>query len=77
MSLTIALPNKCVFHYLKSPGSYLYYSYEYVGAALVSTVWLLLAQGVVVSRYRKRAGIKYPQSALYTSFVAATPLINP
>jgi len=45
MSFTVTLPN----------------NYEYVGAALVSTVWLLIAQGVIVSRYRKRAGIKYPQ----------------
>lgn len=51
---------------LKSSTILIYiYSYQYVGAALVSTVWLLLVQGVVVSRYRKRAGVQYPQSALF------------
>ncbi|PPQ71129.1 hypothetical protein CVT24_009865, partial [Panaeolus cyanescens] len=37
------------------------FSLEYVGAALLSTAVLLFGQNVVVSRYRKAAGIKYPQ----------------
>ncbi|KAF8807782.1 membrane-associated proteins in eicosanoid and glutathione metabolism [Phlegmacium glaucopus] len=45
MSVTLTLPN----------------NYQYVGAALFSTVALLFGQGMVVGRYRKRAGIKYPQ----------------
>ncbi|KXN88731.1 Microsomal glutathione S-transferase 3 [Leucoagaricus sp. SymC.cos] len=36
-------------------------SFRYVGAALVSTVWVLMGQGFAVSRYRKRAKIDYPQ----------------
>jgi len=35
--------------------------FGYVGAALLSTVFLLLGQNIVVGRYRQRAGIKYPQ----------------
>lgn len=77
MSLNVTLPNKYVItSTVQSSGSYLYYSYQYVGAALVSTVWLLLGQGLVVSRYRKRAGIKYPQSALPIFFIAATALTD-
>lgn len=47
---------------------YLHYSFQYVGAALFSTVWLLLGQGIMVGRYRKSAGIKYPQSELYNFY---------
>ena len=36
--------------------------FQYVGSAMVSTVLLLLFQSNVVSKHRKRAGIKYPQS---------------
>ncbi|KAF5352690.1 hypothetical protein D9756_006025 [Leucocoprinus leucothites] len=35
--------------------------FGYVGAALISTVWLILGQGFIVGRYRKRAKIEYPQ----------------
>ncbi|KAF8993417.1 hypothetical protein BDQ17DRAFT_1401638 [Cyathus striatus] len=35
--------------------------FTYVGASLMSTVFLLVGQSLVVSKYRKRAGIKYPQ----------------
>ncbi|KAF9015583.1 hypothetical protein BDQ17DRAFT_55087 [Cyathus striatus] len=35
--------------------------YSYVCAALLSTVFVLFGQGTVVSRYRKRSGIEYPQ----------------
>ncbi|TFK36911.1 hypothetical protein BDQ12DRAFT_686077 [Crucibulum laeve] len=45
MSLAVAIPE----------------GYQYVGAALLSTAWLLLGQGVVVSRFRGRAGVQYPQ----------------
>ncbi|KAH9486553.1 Microsomal glutathione S-transferase 3 [Psilocybe cubensis] len=36
-------------------------SFGYVGASLLSTVFLLLGQGSTVGKYRKRAGIAYPQ----------------
>jgi len=39
-------------------------SAEYVGAALLSTVYLLVGQMVTVSRFRKRAGVKYPNREL-------------
>lgn len=78
MSVTVTLPNKWVIKILSLLfGSYLtYHSYEYVGAALFSTVWLLLGQGIMVSRYRKRAGIKYPQSAFrpFRCYGGANPL---
>ncbi|KDR77511.1 hypothetical protein GALMADRAFT_245666 [Galerina marginata CBS 339.88] len=45
MSFTVTLPD----------------GFHYVGAALLSTVFLLLGQNMTVSKYRKRAGIKYPQ----------------
>ncbi|KAH7920361.1 membrane-associated proteins in eicosanoid and glutathione metabolism [Leucogyrophana mollusca] len=35
--------------------------YAYVGAGLLSTVWLLGWQVVVVGGHRKASGIKYPQ----------------
>ncbi|KAF9460122.1 hypothetical protein BDZ94DRAFT_947507 [Collybia nuda] len=35
--------------------------FEYVGAALLSTVFVLAGQNITVSRHRKRAGILYPQ----------------
>ncbi|KAF8632985.1 hypothetical protein AX15_001582 [Amanita polypyramis BW_CC] len=35
--------------------------YEYVGATLLSTTWLLLYQITTVSKLRKSAGIQYPQ----------------
>lgn len=35
--------------------------FGYVGAGLLSTVVLLVGQSITVGRYRKRAGIKYPQ----------------
>jgi hypothetical protein len=71
MSFTVTLPDKCVFYCLKWRAQVLIniHSYPYVGAALVSTVWLLIVQGVIVSRYRKRAGVKYPQSAFYISLL--------
>jgi hypothetical protein len=39
-----------------------YCSFEYVGASLLSTVYVLVGQFILVNRYRKRAGIQYPQS---------------
>ncbi|KAF4617513.1 hypothetical protein D9613_005754 [Agrocybe pediades] len=36
--------------------------YQYVAASLMSTVFVVLGQYIGVSRYRKRAGIEYPQS---------------
>ncbi|KAJ3507178.1 hypothetical protein NLJ89_g6453 [Agrocybe chaxingu] len=45
MSSTVTLPN----------------GFTYVGAALLSTVYLLLCQHAMVNRFRRRAGIKYPQ----------------
>ncbi|KIJ09630.1 hypothetical protein PAXINDRAFT_17283 [Paxillus involutus ATCC 200175] len=33
----------------------------YVGAALVSTVWVIVGQAIVVARHRGKSGIKYPQ----------------
>jgi len=45
MSVTVTLPN----------------NYQYVGAALFSTVWLLAGQAHLVGKYRKRASIQYPQ----------------
>ncbi|EAU92743.1 hypothetical protein CC1G_01788 [Coprinopsis cinerea okayama7 len=36
--------------------------FGYVGASLVSTVWLLLGQSFAVSSARKKAGIDYPQA---------------
>ncbi|KAF8745069.1 hypothetical protein AX14_010543 [Amanita brunnescens Koide BX004] len=35
--------------------------YQYVGAALLSTSWVLVYQFFLVARFRKRAGIQYPQ----------------
>ncbi|KAF9237038.1 hypothetical protein BU15DRAFT_63423 [Melanogaster broomeanus] len=35
--------------------------FGYVGAALVSTLWVLGFQMFLVGRYRGKAGIKYPQ----------------
>ncbi|KAJ8496133.1 hypothetical protein ONZ45_g1367 [Pleurotus djamor] len=35
---------------------------EYVAAGFLSTVWLLAYQTSTVSKYRKAAGIKYPQA---------------
>ncbi|KAN0073693.1 hypothetical protein V8E55_012170 [Tylopilus felleus] len=35
--------------------------YRYVAAALVSAVWVMGWQVTVVSRYRKKSGISYPQ----------------
>jgi len=35
-------------------------SIEYVGAALLSVVYLLVGQYVATSHFRRRAGIKYP-----------------
>lgn len=37
-------------------------SFSYIGAAVLSTTWILLWQFVVVNGYRRTAGIKYPQS---------------
>ncbi|PPQ79177.1 hypothetical protein CVT25_002800 [Psilocybe cyanescens] len=34
---------------------------EYVGASLLTVVFVLLGQSHVVGRYRKKAGIEYPQ----------------
>ncbi|KIM49638.1 hypothetical protein M413DRAFT_113166 [Hebeloma cylindrosporum] len=45
MSSTITLPD----------------GFQYVGASLLSTVFVLLGQNVLVGRYRKRAGVQYPQ----------------
>ncbi|KAF8973615.1 hypothetical protein BDZ97DRAFT_380986 [Flammula alnicola] len=45
MSTTVTLPD----------------GFQYIGAAFVSTVFLLLGQNSVVGRYRKRAKIGYPQ----------------
>jgi len=44
-----------------------YCSFEYVGASLLTTVFVLAGQGNLVGRYRKRAGIQYPQR-LWTLF---------
>ncbi|KAF9448196.1 hypothetical protein P691DRAFT_669995, partial [Macrolepiota fuliginosa MF-IS2] len=35
--------------------------YKYVIASLIPVAWLLLGQSLVVGRFRKRAGIAYPQ----------------
>ncbi|KAF4623124.1 hypothetical protein D9613_002169 [Agrocybe pediades] len=35
--------------------------FEYVGGGLLSTAFLILGQSFLVSKYRKRAGIPYPQ----------------
>ncbi|KAF9454057.1 membrane-associated proteins in eicosanoid and glutathione metabolism [Macrolepiota fuliginosa MF-IS2] len=35
--------------------------FYYVGATIVSTVWVLLGQGFTVGKYRRLSGIKYPQ----------------
>lgn len=35
--------------------------FQYVGASLLSTVFVLVGQGITVGRWRKRSGIKYPQ----------------
>ncbi|KIJ09631.1 hypothetical protein PAXINDRAFT_172428 [Paxillus involutus ATCC 200175] len=35
--------------------------FAYVGAALVSTVWLITWQAITVSGYRKKSGIEYPR----------------
>ena len=37
-------------------------SFQYVGVALLSTVFILLGQSILVGRMRKRAQVKYPQS---------------
>ncbi|KAF9056573.1 hypothetical protein BJ165DRAFT_1522474 [Panaeolus papilionaceus] len=46
---------------------------EYVGAALLSTSILLFGQNIVVSRYRKAAGIKYPQMYAEKAEADASP----
>ncbi|KAF9076057.1 hypothetical protein BDP27DRAFT_1380177 [Rhodocollybia butyracea] len=45
---------------------------SYVAAALVSTVILLAGQNITVSKYRKAAGIKYPQAYAELSQVEAS-----
>ncbi|KAF5385167.1 hypothetical protein D9615_001343 [Tricholomella constricta] len=35
--------------------------FQYVGASLLSTVLVLAGQNFIVSKWRKRSGIKYPQ----------------
>ncbi|KIJ66631.1 hypothetical protein HYDPIDRAFT_174655 [Hydnomerulius pinastri MD-312] len=35
--------------------------FGYVGAALVSTVWVMAWQMILVGRHRKRSGVNYPQ----------------
>ncbi|KAG6864708.1 hypothetical protein C0991_007747 [Blastosporella zonata] len=35
--------------------------FQYVGASLLSTVFVLIGQSVVVGKWRKRSGIQYPQ----------------
>ncbi|KAG6919877.1 hypothetical protein DXG01_015585 [Tephrocybe rancida] len=35
--------------------------FQYVGASLLSTVFVLVGQNVAVGKWRKRAGIEYPQ----------------
>ncbi|KAF8078826.1 hypothetical protein FPV67DRAFT_1466614 [Lyophyllum atratum] len=46
--------------------------FQYVGASLLSTVFLLVGQNIAVSRWRKRAGIKYPQLYAEKAEVAAS-----
>ena len=36
--------------------------YQYVGASLMSTIFVILGQYITVGQFRKRAGIEYPQS---------------
>ncbi|GLB35951.1 putative MAPEG family protein [Lyophyllum shimeji] len=45
---------------------------QYVGASLLSTVFVLVGQNFTVSKWRKRAGIKYPQMYAEKAEVAAS-----
>ena len=48
--------------------------FQYVGGALVSTVFVLIGQVLVVSKWRKRAGVQYPQ--LYADTAVAEQDMN-
>jgi hypothetical protein len=45
------------------PGSF---RFSYVAGALISTVFVLVGQVVVVGKLRKASGIKYPQREHHT-----------
>jgi hypothetical protein len=63
-STTITIPAGCVLFLLTLLRMLTYLSnssYQYVGAALLSTSWVLIYQFMLVSRMRKRAGVQYPQ----------------
>ncbi|KAK2461617.1 hypothetical protein APHAL10511_006080 [Amanita phalloides] len=47
--------------------------YEYVGAAILSTTWLLFYQVSRVGKLRKRAGIEYPQAYAEKAEAEASP----
>ncbi|KAF8349726.1 hypothetical protein F5887DRAFT_1070003 [Amanita rubescens] len=47
--------------------------YHYVGAALLSTSWVLIYQFMLVSRMRKRAGVQYPQLYAEKAEAEASP----
>ena len=48
--------------------------FQYVGGALLSTVFVLIGQVIVVGKWRKRAGVQYPQ--LYAETAVAAKDIN-
>ncbi len=63
-STTITIPAGCVLFLptlLRMFTYLLISSYQYVGAALLSTSWVLMYQFMLVARMRKRAGVQYPQ----------------
>lgn len=62
MSLTITLPDGYVLVGQPCPHFLIIaFSFQYVPLSLLSTVYLLIYQIRTVGKYRKRAGVKYPQ----------------
>ncbi|KAI6007177.1 hypothetical protein EDD15DRAFT_27889 [Pisolithus albus] len=57
-----------------SPAILLPEGYKYITAPLVSLGWVLLWQGLLVGRARKRAGIAYPQLYAEQAECKASPV---
>ena len=58
-----------------SPSFIVQFSFQYVPLTLLSTVYLLFYQMRMVSKYRKRAGVKYPQCTSF-KFKLKRPLFT-
>lgn len=62
MSFTVTLPDGYVLaDIFFSMVFTILFSFEYVGVALLSSAYLLVYQALTVGKYRKRAGVDYPQ----------------